>query len=50
MGWPNKGYGDWAQAVVKIQYVCRTPSGLTRITSEDLWAAIEEYEEYEERV
>ena len=41
-------YGDWCDRVIASHYICLTESGLTRITSGDFWAAIEEYGEYNE--
>src|SRR4051794_31069791 len=42
-----EGYGDWCDRTISCLYVCLTPQGLTRITSDDFWIAIEELFEYE---
>lgn len=43
---PDEEYGAWCDRRIAVQYVCRTDHGLIRISSDDFWAAIEEYEEY----
>ena len=48
LGYPDREFGDWCYRRVSCQYVCLTPAGLMRIGSEDFWAAMEEYDEYDE--
>lgn len=43
---PDKSWGPWCDRHVAVQYVCMTEVGVVRITAEDFWTAIEEYEEY----
>ncbi|KJS57060.1 hypothetical protein VM98_03085 [Streptomyces rubellomurinus subsp. indigoferus] len=43
---PGEGYGDWCDRLISNWYICLTPNGLTRITSDDFWTAVEENEEY----
>jgi hypothetical protein len=40
-------YGDWCDRTVSVMYVCLTDIGLIRITSDDFWTAVEEFQEYE---
>jgi hypothetical protein len=48
LGHPTKEFGDWCAATVSVMYVCMTPSGLTRIGSEDFWHAVEDLREYDD--
>lgn len=43
---PDKEWGPWCDRRVAVQYVCMTETGIVRISAEDFWVAIEEYEEY----
>ena len=47
LGKPGQDYGSWCNQTVNCQYICLTPDGLTRITADDFWAALEDYEEYD---
>src|SRR5882672_90878 len=49
LAFPSKEYGDWCDRRISNYYVCLTPDGLVRITSDDFWTAMEEYREYDER-
>ncbi len=47
LGNPAKeDWGEWCYKVISSMYICRTDSGLHRISSEDFWYAIEENAEY----
>jgi hypothetical protein len=37
---PDDEYGDRCEHLIRAMYVCRTPRGITQITSYDLWDAI----------
>jgi hypothetical protein len=43
---PDEGWGTWCDRRVAVQYVCMTESGVARISADDFWMALEEYEEY----
>jgi hypothetical protein len=43
---PPDDYGDWCVNLIDTWYICRTDLGIQRIPDRDIWAAIEEYEEY----
>ena len=38
--------GDWCVNLIDSWYICKTDFGIQRIPDRDIWAAIEEYEEY----
>jgi hypothetical protein len=40
-------YGEWCDRKILNHYICLTPQGLVRITSEDFWVALEELNEYD---
>lgn len=48
LGFRRAGYGDWCDRIIACHYICLTEHGLIRISSDDFWAAIEEYGEYDE--
>jgi len=45
LGNPGDEYGNWCYKTIKNLYICRTEVGIIRITSDDFWAAIEDYNE-----
>jgi hypothetical protein len=47
LGHPDDQYGPWCDRVIRCQYICLTPDGLMRITSDDFWAALDDYQEYD---
>jgi hypothetical protein len=47
LGHPNDQYGPWCDRLIRSQYICLTPEGLIRITSDDFWAALNDYQEYD---
>jgi hypothetical protein len=46
LGNPDEDYGEWCYKTIVNYYICNTNSGLTRISSEDIWTSIEELKEY----
>lgn len=42
---PSKEYGSWCYKVIDNWYICKTEVGLIRITQDDFWTAVEEYNE-----
>lgn len=49
IGERTRGYGDWLDRQIVCDYVCLTESGLIKIRSSDFWAAMEQYQEYDEQ-
>ncbi|MFL6124815.1 hypothetical protein [Actinophytocola sp.] len=47
LAFPGDGYGDWCDRRISNYYICLTPVGLMRITSDDFWVALEDYNEYD---
>lgn len=45
----TRDFGEWCDRRIVVDYICLTPGGLTRIRSDDFWAALEEYGEYDEQ-
>jgi hypothetical protein len=45
LGHPGEEYGDWCYKTIKTWYICNTDAGFMRLTSDDFWAAIEDYKE-----
>jgi hypothetical protein len=44
----TRDFGEWCDRRIIVDYICLTPGGLLRIRSDDFWAALEEYGEYDQ--